>query len=147
MGVFYTGCMVQSHVDGGRAATLSGMLVDTGSEASWIPGETLRGVGVKPVKKRRFRTATGEVVERDIGFAIVRVGRRFTTDEVVFGRPGDSRLLGARTMEGIGVQVDPVRKRLVPTGPMIAASPTAVDASSPRKKTARKKAGTTRAKS
>ena len=41
-----------------------------------------------------------------------------TVDEVVFARPGDLRLLGARTIEGFAALVDARRKRLVAAGPL-----------------------------
>ncbi len=44
-----------------------------------------------------------------------------TSDEVVFGEPGDLVLLGARTLEGMNLKVDLVGKRLVSAGPMTAA--------------------------
>jgi hypothetical protein len=50
------------------------------------------------------------------------VGDRFTIDEVVFARPGDLRILGARTLEGLNLAVDPARKRLIAAGPMPAAA-------------------------
>jgi hypothetical protein len=42
-------------------------------------------------------------------------------DEVVFGQPGDLALLGARTLEGFHARVDPRAKRLVASGPHLAA--------------------------
>jgi hypothetical protein len=40
---------------------------------------------------------------------------------VVFGEPGDLALLGARTLEGLNVRVDALRKKLVVAGPVPAA--------------------------
>ncbi len=41
--------------------------------------------------------------------------------KVVFARPGDLQLLGARTLEGFNAVVDSRRKRLVAAGPIAAA--------------------------
>ena len=65
--------------------------------------------------------ANGEVITRSVGFAILRVGKTFTIDEVVFGEPGDQTLLGARTLEGLNLVVDPAQKKLVASGPLPAA--------------------------
>jgi len=65
--------------------------------------------------------ANGEVITRSVGFAIVRVDKQFTIDEVVFADPGDLLLLGARTLEGLNLIVDSGRKRLVAVGPVPAA--------------------------
>ena len=65
--------------------------------------------------------ANGQTVTRSTGFAIVRLGEAFTVDEVVFAEPGDQALLGARTLEGMNLMVDPARRRLVAAGPLPAA--------------------------
>lgn len=89
-------------------------MVDTGSEYTWIPAATLEKIGVGKEKKDiRFVMANGEVVTRSVGFAILRVARNFTIDEVVFAEPGDLLLLGARTLEGLNLAVDSIRKKLV----------------------------------
>jgi predicted aspartyl protease len=98
------------------------MLVDSGSEFTWIPREILQGAGIGPAKKDlQFQMANGEIITRQIGFAILRAGGFFTVDEVVFGEPGDLALLGARTLEGFGARVDARAKRLVASGPHPAA--------------------------
>jgi hypothetical protein len=68
-----------------------------------------------------FRQADGTVLERSTGFVIIHVGEIVTNDEVVFGEPGDLVLLGARSLEGLNVRIDPVAKRLVDAGPAPAA--------------------------
>ena len=45
----------------------------------------------------------------------------FTVDEVVFAQEGDLCLLGARTLEGMNLRVDPRGKKLVAAGPVPAA--------------------------
>ena len=47
-----------------------------------------------------------------------------TSDDVVFGEPGDMVLLGARSLEGLNLRVDPVTKTLVDAGPAPAAAGT-----------------------
>ena len=93
-------------------------LVDTGAERSCFPAALLDAAGVKRNRRQGFRQATGEVFERWTGRAVVEVGGRDTVDDVVFGEPGDLVLLGARSLEGLNVHVDPVSKRLVDAGPM-----------------------------
>ncbi|MEW6250565.1 MAG: hypothetical protein AB1716_07945 [Planctomycetota bacterium] len=61
------------------------------------------------------------MVTRSVGFVVIRVGAHFTVDEVVLARPGDLTLLGARTLEGLNLRVDPKRKRLVAGRPLSAA--------------------------
>ena len=107
-----------------RRATISNILVDTGSEYTWVPAKTLERLAIAREKKDvRFVMANGQQVTRSVGFAIIRLGNFFTIDEIVFGEPGDLVLLGARTLEGLNLRVDSQRKRLVAAGPVPAAAP------------------------
>jgi predicted aspartyl protease len=99
------------------------LLVDTGSEFTWLPGDVLERIGVEPVKKDlQIQMANGEVITRTVGYAILRVDKFETIDEVVFAQKGDLALLGSRAMEGMNVHVDARRKRLVAAGPVVAAT-------------------------
>lgn len=59
---------------------------------------------------------------RSIGFAIIRLDRFFTIDEVVFAENGDLVLLGATTLEGMHLVIDPRRRKPVAAGPIPAAA-------------------------
>jgi predicted aspartyl protease len=101
---------------------LADVMVDSGAEITWLPEQTLREVGIDVFKKDEpFVTADGRHITRDVGIALIRCGEFKTVDEVVFAKPGDLRLLGARTLEGFNALVDARRKRLVAAGPMPAA--------------------------
>ena len=63
----------------------------------------------------------GQTISRSVGFAIIRLDKYFTIDEVVFADKGDLPLLGVRTLEGLHLTVDPKRKKLVAAGPLLAA--------------------------
>ena len=121
MGCFRVGCRIENQRDRSRSAQVPGILVDTGSELSWIREDVLESIGVeRGARERRFAMANGQVVTRPIGFVILRVDRSFTTDEVVFARPDDQQLLGARTLEGLNLMVDPQDRRLIPGGATLA---------------------------
>ena len=122
MGTFHVGCSVENHVDRSKSIRIPKLLVDTGSEHTWIPAAKLEKIGVRREKKDiRFVMANGEVVTRSVGFAVLRVQKCFTIDEVVFAEPGDLVLLGSRTLEGLNLTVDAARKKLVAAGPFPAA--------------------------
>ena len=122
MGTFHVGFKVENHVHRSKSIRIAKALVDTGSEYTWIPTTKLEKIGVAREKKDlRFIMANGNVVTRSVGFAILRVGKEFTIDEVVFAEPGDMVLLGARTLEGLNLTVDSTRKKLVAAGPLPAA--------------------------
>jgi len=125
MGTFYAKCKIENPVDRTRTVVLQKLLVDTGSEFTWVPEKSLERIGIRREKKDvSFLLANGEQVTRSVGFAIIRLDRYFTIDEVVFAEPGDLTLLGARTLEGLNLTIDPGQRRLVAAGPLPAASPT-----------------------
>ena len=122
MGTFYTSGRVENHVDRKMSAEIPKMLVDTGAEFTWINSDTLKRIGVKREKKDyTFVMANGKQITRSVGFAILRVGDAITIDEVIFGEQGDLEILGARTLEGMNLRVDPRAKKLVAGGPILAA--------------------------
>jgi predicted aspartyl protease len=122
MGTFSVGCRVENSVDRARRVAIPRVLVDTGSEYTWLPAATLEKIGIAREKKDvEFVMANGQRITRSVGFAIIRVEKAFTIDEVVFAEKGDLLLLGARSLEGLNLAVDPRRKTLVAAGPLPAA--------------------------
>jgi len=123
MGTFHARCKIENIVDRKKSVVVPKLLVDTGSEYTWIPARTLEQLGIEREKKDvPFVMANGQQVTRSVGFAIIRLDKFFTVDEVVFAEKGDLALLGARTLEGLNLTVDPRRKRLVAAGPLPAAA-------------------------
>ncbi len=122
MGTFFVRCKIENVVARENAAVMPRMLVDTGSEYTWVPAATLEKLGIAREKKDlEFVMANGQRITRSVGFAIVRLEKAFTVDEVVFAEKGDLLLLGARTLEGLSLVVDPRQKKLVASGPLPAA--------------------------
>lgn len=113
MGTFSVGCLIKNHVDREKAVRIPRLMVDTGSEATWIPRKELEKAEIGPEKRQAFPMANGQWLYRDVGYAVVRVSGRETTDEIVFSEPGDYVLLGARSLEGLLLWVDPLGKRLI----------------------------------
>ena len=121
MGTFRTDVELENPAQPGEHRRVPNVLVDTGSELSWIPAPILESLGIRRIKLWRFRQADGTALERWAGAALVYAGGTVTNDEVVFGEPGDMVLLGARSLEGLNLRVDPHRKVLVDAGPAPAA--------------------------
>ena len=123
MGLFGVGCKVTNHVDPEKSARVPRILVDTGSEFTWIDEKILRRIGIEPRKKDlQIQMANGQIITRSVGYAILRVDKFETTDEVVFAQKGDLLLLGCRALEGLNLRVDSRHKKLVAAGPIIAAA-------------------------
>ena len=121
MGSFRVDFEIENPARPGERRTLRSVLVDTGAELSWVPARVLESLGIERYDKSRFRQADGTILERWTGPAFLHVAGKRTTDDVVFGEPGDLVLLGSRTLEGLNFRVDPVTKQLVDAGPAPAA--------------------------
>ncbi|MEM3696509.1 MAG: retroviral-like aspartic protease family protein [Candidatus Bathyarchaeia archaeon] len=90
------------------------LLVDTGSIYTILNSKRLEKLDVKPRGKRRFKTADGRIIERDVGAAEIEVKGQSTYSIVVFGKESDAEVLGVTTLEELGLQVDPVTGELKP---------------------------------
>jgi predicted aspartyl protease len=121
MGSFRVDIEIENPARPGERRTLRSVLVDTGAELSWVPAEVLESLGIERDNKWNFRQANGTILERWAGGARVYVAGKRTSDDIVFGEPGDLVLLGSRTLEGLNFRVEPVTKQLVDAGPAPAA--------------------------
>ena len=122
MGIFRTDVEVANPARPEARQILRTVLVDTGAELSWFPATVLESLAIGRLKMWHFRQADGTVLSRWTGAALVHAGGTMTSDEVVFGEADDLVLLGARSLEGLNLRVDPVSKRLVDAGPAPAAA-------------------------
>ncbi len=122
MGTFRVGCKVVNVADRKKTATVERLLVDTGSDYTWLPEKVLEKIGVERVKKDiKLVMANGRTITRSAGYAILHSDAFETVDEVVFAKQGDLLFLGARTLEGFNARVDSKQKKLVAAGPILAA--------------------------
>ena len=121
VGIFRTTIEIQNCELRGARRALPETMVDTGSEFTWIPRRVLEELGIRAQRKQAFEVADGRRIEREIGYALVHAGGTEAPDLVVFAEPGDMTLLGAHSLEGLNLKIDPIRKELVPAGPVIAA--------------------------
>ncbi len=87
-------------------------LVDSGAIYSVVPGRVLRRLGIKPVDKQEFRMANGEKIVRKKGVALFKYAGRVGGADVIFGERGDANLLGAFTLEALGLSLDPLKREL-----------------------------------
>ncbi|HTL56291.1 MAG TPA: retroviral-like aspartic protease family protein [Candidatus Limnocylindrales bacterium] len=126
VGTFYVECRIENVSNRSKGATLPKLLVGTGSEYTWVSKEILEELGIQREKRDvEFLMANGQKVKRSVGFAIVRLEKNFTVDEIVFAEKGDLLLLGSRSLEGLNLTVDPQKKKLVAAGPVPAAQASA----------------------
>jgi predicted aspartyl protease len=88
------------------------LLVDSGAIYSVIPATVLRRLDVRSEGKEEFVLADGSRIIRRKGIAKFRYQGRVGGSDVIFGEPGDSTLLGALTLEALGLSLDPLRREL-----------------------------------
>jgi clan AA aspartic protease len=95
-------------------------LVDSGAIYSVVPIPVLRRLGIRPVSTEEFRLADGTKIVRKKGVALFRLGERVGGADVIFGEESDSILLGALTLEALGLVLDPLKRVLRPLPMMLA---------------------------
>jgi clan AA aspartic protease len=89
-------------------------LVDSGASYTLFPASLLRRLGVTPHDRVLFILADQRQIERDVGQTWVRIDGKSVITLVVFGDEGAEPLVGAYTLEGLRLGVDPLNRRLVP---------------------------------
>ena len=78
----------------------------------------MNNLGIKPLADQEFRLADGTKIARKKGAAVFKYENRIGGADVIFGEEGDSVLLGALTLESLGLTLDPLKRELKPL-PMI----------------------------
>lgn len=87
-------------------------LVDTGATNSMLPFSLLEELGIEPVESRLARVADGRRLEFQTAWARFSTQGRNAVARVAFGPEGQF-LIGATTLEDLGLVVDPVDQRLI----------------------------------
>ena len=89
-------------------------LVDTGSTYTALPASLLEELGIDREDVRALELADNRTVEYATGETRVGIDNREQTVLVVFAPDDADPLLGATTLEILGLGIDPVRRILVP---------------------------------
>jgi clan AA aspartic protease len=89
-------------------------IADTSAIYTMIPEYIAERLDLKVVDKRKFRIASGEVVEYPVSEAYIIIEDKGVTSLVAIGSEKTSPLLGVTTLELLGFQVDPMTGRLKP---------------------------------
>lgn len=97
-------------------------LVDSGAIYSVVPAPVLDRLGIVPLAEQQFRFADGTKIVRRKGGAFFRYGDAVGVADVIFGEPGDATLLGAFTLEALGLALDPLKRELRPLPLILAAA-------------------------
>ena len=88
--------------------------VDSGAVFSVVPADVLRRLGIQPLKQETFRLANGAHIVRWKGGALFKFQEYVGFSDVIFGEEGDAKLLGALSLEALGLSLDPIKRELRP---------------------------------
>jgi predicted aspartyl protease len=89
-------------------------IIDSGAIYSLVPSPILEQLQIQPIAEQIFTLADGSVIKRRKGGAVFRYRKSIGVADVIFGEPGDQSLLGAVTLESLGLALDPVKGDLHP---------------------------------
>lgn len=103
-----------------RRKAIVSFLIDSGAVYSLVPGPTLKALGIRPHRTMEFSLADGTRVTRQAGDAYFELKGDGGAAPVIFGEQGDEPLLGVTTLEGLGLLLDPFKRRLIPMRMLLA---------------------------
>ena len=89
-------------------------LVDSGAVYSLVPGEVLDALDIEPYKEMSFSLADGTTLKRKVCSAYFEFEGEGGPTPVVYGEVGDEILLGATTLQSLGLMLNPFTRTLHP---------------------------------
>jgi len=88
--------------------------VDSGAMYTLLPETVWKLLGLKPKRKMTFILADGTHINRDISECHIALPQGDGHTPVILGEAGDDPLLGAVTLEILGLVLDPFKRTLQP---------------------------------
>jgi len=90
----------------------SEFLVDSGATYTVVPASILEKLGIAVKGEEAFSLADGRIIKRKVGNALFEYKGVERAAPILFGQKGDSLLLGAFTLEALGLTLDPFKRKL-----------------------------------
>lgn len=87
-------------------------LVDSGAIYSVVPSPVLDKFGLSPLTEQESRLANGSRIVHKKGWALFKYHDKIGVSGVIFGEDGGSVLLGAFTLEALGLALDLIKREL-----------------------------------
>jgi len=87
-------------------------LVDTGATFSKIPSDVLKKLHVKAEFETTIELGDGRRIKRKVGYVKITLNGKSAPVPVVFGKKNERPLIGATTLEILGLIPDPQKKIL-----------------------------------
>jgi clan AA aspartic protease len=101
----------------GRSVRVT-FLVDTGAVYTVLPERVWQVLKVRPTTTAEFGLADGSTIARAVSEARFEIAGRVATSPVILGERDDAPLLGAVTLETLGLMVNPLTREVVPMRPL-----------------------------
>lgn len=95
-------------------------LVDSGATYSLLPKKDWQAIGLRPKRTISFTLADGTVIKRDVSECHISLPQGEGHTPVILGESGDEPLLGAVTLEILGLVLNPFNRTLQPMAMMLA---------------------------
>jgi predicted aspartyl protease len=95
-------------------------MVDSGALYSVLPETTWKKLRLRAERNAEFVLADGTVITRGVSECRFEIGGQAATSPVVLGEKDDGPLLGAVTLETVGLMLNPLNRELVPMRLMLA---------------------------
>ena len=123
MGITFTKARISNPRQTRRSTVEIEFLIDTGAIYSVVPGPVARKLALAKLDREEFTLADGTRRAYDVGEAFFELGDRRGTSKVVFGPQDVTPLLGALTLESLGLMVNPVTREVSAMRLFLASSP------------------------
>jgi clan AA aspartic protease len=89
-------------------------MVDSGSFYTVLPKRLVIKLGIKPEFDQQFSLADGTNIKRQIGNAFITFQDKRIAAPVILGEKEDTALMGALTLENLGLILNPFTRKLHP---------------------------------
>ncbi len=119
MGMTYVRAKVSRPTGRGQSIGVR-FLVDTGAVYTVLPEDVWHALKLKPQRTVEFSLADGTIISRQVSECRFTIEGQSATSPVVLGASEDAPLLGAVTLETIGLMVNPLSRELLPMRMMLA---------------------------
>jgi clan AA aspartic protease len=111
MGITYIDGLVKGSTE--KTETVR-FLVDSGATYSLLAKDTWQAIGLEPKRSASFALADGTQVERQISECHLTLPQGEGHTPVILGEEGDEPLLGAVTLEILGLVLNPFNRTFQP---------------------------------
>lgn len=117
MGITYIEGVVSG--PGGEQSSVR-FLVDSGATYTLLPYEVWQRLRLSPTREVTFTLADGTAIQRQVSECHITLPQGAAHTPVILGEPGDEALLGAVTLEILGLVLNPFTRTLHPMRMLLA---------------------------